>query len=97
MRKGAASSLDSLAGTYQREVLPHLLPLIEQNLKSANWEVRRPCRVPCRTAAHDSQATWLQWGSVLKSVPVRLAAEFWRMRLRRTANMSYAELFCAWH
>merc|ERR1719247_898845 len=54
VRKGAASSLDCLAGTYHTEVLPHLLPLIEQNLKSANWEVQESGVLAVGAIAHGS-------------------------------------------
>jgi len=39
-RKAAASSLDHMANAYRQEILPVVLPLIQQKLENDNWEVQ---------------------------------------------------------
>ena len=40
LRKCAASSLDHLSTTFQDEILPHLLPHLQERLSHAEWPVR---------------------------------------------------------
>ena len=40
LRKCSASGLDILAGLFQRDLLPTLLPLLQAKLSDARWEVR---------------------------------------------------------
>ena len=40
LRKCSASGLDVLAGTFREQVLPTLLPMLQERLASPQWEVR---------------------------------------------------------
>eukprot|EP00761_Pharyngomonas_kirbyi_P013600 gb/GECH01013629.1/.p1 GENE.gb/GECH01013629.1/~~gb/GECH01013629.1/.p1 ORF type:complete len:894 (+),score=181.29 gb/GECH01013629.1/:1-2682(+) len=40
LRKCSASSLDMLAVTYGNDILPHLLPHVQQGLNSQDWPIR---------------------------------------------------------
>ncbi len=40
LRKCAAASLDRLATTFGAEILPHLLPHLQQSLSNAEWPIR---------------------------------------------------------
>merc|ERR1719424_2771629 len=52
VRKGAASSLDTLANTFHSEVLPHLLPRIEEALKDSSWEKQESAVLAVGAIAH---------------------------------------------
>lgn len=52
VRKAAAASLDGLAQAFHAEVLPHLLPHIESNLKDGKWEVQESGVLALGAVAH---------------------------------------------
>jgi transportin-1 len=40
LRKCSAAGLDILSNVFQDDLLPHLLPLLEQRLNHQNWRIR---------------------------------------------------------